>query len=45
MLDPEIMPELWKFSKKWGVFTNHYSGGNASRFGIFTLLYGINGTY
>jgi membrane-anchored protein YejM (alkaline phosphatase superfamily) len=45
MLDPEIMPELWKFSKEGIVFTNHYSGGNASRFGIFTLLYGINGTY
>jgi len=27
------------------VFTNHYSGGNATRFGIFSLFYGLNSTY
>lgn len=45
MLDPEIMPELWSFTKKAILLNNHYSGGNGTRFGIFTLLYGISGTY
>lgn len=45
MLDPEIMPEVWRFSKEAMVFKNHYSGGNGSRFGIFSLLYGLSGTY
>ncbi|MCX7793364.1 MAG: sulfatase-like hydrolase/transferase [Thermodesulfovibrionales bacterium] len=45
MLDPEIMPEVWRFSKEAVVFRNHYSGGNGSRFGIFSLLYGLSGTY
>jgi membrane-anchored protein YejM (alkaline phosphatase superfamily) len=45
MLDHEIMPEVWEFSKQAVVFKNHYSGGNGSRFGLFSLLYGISGTY
>lgn len=45
MLDPEIMPEVWRFSKEAIVFKNHYSGGNGSRFGIFSLIYGLSGTY
>ncbi len=45
MFDPEIMPEVWRFSKEAMVFKNHYSGGNGSRFGIFSLLYGLSGTY
>ncbi len=45
MFSPETMPELWRFSKEGLVFTNHYSGGNGSRFGIFSLLYGLSGTY
>jgi membrane-anchored protein YejM (alkaline phosphatase superfamily) len=45
MFNPDTMPELWRFSKEGLVFTNHYSGGNGSRFGIFSLLYGLSGTY
>ncbi len=45
MLDPEIMPNTWKFSQQNLVFKNHYSGGNGSRFGIFSLFYGIHGSY
>jgi len=45
MLDPEIMPNTWKFSRQNLTFTNHYSGGNGSRFGIFSLFYGIHGSY
>jgi len=45
MLDPEIMPNLWKFSRENITFRNHYSGGNGSRTGVFSLLYGLQGTY
>lgn len=45
MLDPEVMPETWAFGKKAAVFDNHYSGGNCTRFGIFSILYGIYGHY
>ena len=47
MLDPEIMPETDDFArkKKAFVFRNHYSGGNATRFGIFSIFYGLYGNY
>lgn len=45
MLDREVMPFLDRWSKTQLTFTRHYSGGNASRFGVFSLLYGIYGTY
>ena len=45
MLDPKVMPFLSSWSSKQLVFQNHYSGGNATRFGIFSLLYGLLGTY
>ena len=45
MFTPDIMPETWAFSKKAAVFANHYSGGNCTRFGIFSVFYGIYGNY
>jgi membrane-anchored protein YejM (alkaline phosphatase superfamily) len=45
MLTPEIMPNTYKLGRRSIVFDNHYSGGNATRFGVFSLLYGIHGTY
>lgn len=45
MLTPEVMPRLSEFAGKSLTFTDHYSGGNASRFGVFSLLYGLHGTY
>lgn len=45
MLTQEIMPETWAFGKKSAVFENHYSGGNCTRFGIFTAIYGLYGNY
>ena len=45
MLTPEVMPETWALGKKAAVFGNHYSGGNCTRFGIFSILYGIYGNY
>jgi membrane-anchored protein YejM (alkaline phosphatase superfamily) len=45
MLDPEITPNLWKFARGNIIFKNHFSGGNGTRAGIFSLLYGLQGTY
>jgi membrane-anchored protein YejM (alkaline phosphatase superfamily) len=45
MLTPEIMPKTSALGKKAAVFERHYSGGNCTRFGIFTALYGIYGNY
>lgn len=45
MLNEETMPNLWKFGAENVRFENHFSGGNGTRFGIFTLLYGVHGSY
>lgn len=45
MLNPEVMPASWKFSRKSLNFTNHYSAGNATRFGVFGMMYGLPGSY
>jgi membrane-anchored protein YejM (alkaline phosphatase superfamily) len=45
MLDREIMPNVLAFGNENRIYRNHYSGGNGSRFGIFSLIYGISGTY
>lgn len=44
-MTPKITPHIAAFAKQNIRFTNHYSGGNATRIGIFTLFYGIPGTY
>ncbi|MZR62597.1 sulfatase-like hydrolase/transferase [Alcanivorax sp. DP30] len=46
MLTPEIMPNLWRFAERHGTrFTDHLSGGNGTRMGIFSLFYGLPGNY
>jgi len=45
MLNEEVTPNILAFSRRATVFSNHLSGGNATRFGIFTLFYGVYGTY
>lgn len=46
MLTSEIVPEIKNFSDRNSVmtFSNHTSGGNGTRTGIFTLFYGILGS-
>ncbi len=44
-LDPAIMPEAWQFANSSARFTQHYSGGNGTRMGIFSMFYGICGAY
>jgi membrane-anchored protein YejM (alkaline phosphatase superfamily) len=45
MLDPEIMPATWAFASGSTRFTRHYSGGNGTRMGVFTMFTGLYGTY
>jgi membrane-anchored protein YejM (alkaline phosphatase superfamily) len=46
MLTPEIMPNTWQFAQEHASrFTNHYSGGNGTRMGMFTQFYGLPGHY
>jgi membrane-anchored protein YejM (alkaline phosphatase superfamily) len=45
ILNPENMPNLYAFSQREINFKRHFSGGNCSRFGIFSLFYGIQGSY
>ncbi|MGL4854873.1 MAG: sulfatase-like hydrolase/transferase, partial [Lentisphaeria bacterium] len=45
MLDAEIMPAASAFAKKSTNFKDHYSGGNGTRQGMFSMFYGIYGNY
>jgi len=45
LLTDEIMPNMSEFAKKSWHFTKHYSGGNGTRQGLFSLFYGIPGNY
>ena len=45
MLTPEAMPKLSRWGAGHQVFEDNYSSGNTTRYGIFGLIYGINGTY
>lgn len=44
-LDPRVMPHTWQYAQQAQQFTNHYSSGNATRFGLFGLMYGLPGGY
>lgn len=45
MLNEDTMPNVWAFGQQNIRCLNHYSGGNGTRFGIFSLMYGIEGAY
>lgn len=45
MINKDVTPNIEDFKDDSIVFTNHYSGGNSTRFGIFSLFYGLNSTY
>ena len=44
-LRPDIAPRLSEFASDTIRFAAHYSGGNASRPGMFSLFYGLPATY
>ena len=45
MLVAPTAPNLVEFAGENLMFTRHYSGGNSSRAGVFSLFYGLPGTY
>ncbi len=46
MLDPEVMPQTCRFAEKYAIrFMDHRSGGNGTRQGIFSMFYGLYGSY
>ena len=42
-LTPGLMPATWAMAEESRRFTHHYSGGNGTRIGMFTLFYGLYG--
>ncbi|CBL46142.1 Hypothetical protein HDN1F_25590 [gamma proteobacterium HdN1] len=45
LLDHEITPNLWELAKQSTQYANHYSGGNRTRMGLFSLFYGLYAPY
>jgi uncharacterized protein len=45
MLDPRWTPNIHQFAENSIVFENHYSNGNATKPGIFTLFYSLPASY
>lgn len=45
LLDRTIMPQLWDFSEHALRLEQHYSGGNTTQMGIFSMFYGLYGNY
>lgn len=44
-LNPEIMPSTAAFAAQAQNFRLHYSGGNGTRIGVFTMMTGVPGSY
>lgn len=44
-IGPSVTPNLHRFASRTARFANHFSGGNATRIGVFSLFYSIPGTY
>ena len=45
VFDEEVTPKMHAFARGSRVFRDHLSGGNGTRFGIFSMLYGLHGSY
>ena len=44
-IDPGLTPRIAKFRDTGQNFANHFSGGNSSRMGFFSMFYGLPTTY
>jgi hypothetical protein len=45
MLDPRWMPNIHEFAQSNLIFEKHYSNGNATKPGVFTLFYSLPASY
>jgi len=46
MLGVGLTPNMDRFARQRATrFSNHFSGGNSSRMGVFSLFYGLQGSY
>lgn len=45
VISDKITPNIQQFANRNLEFTHHFSGGNSSRTGLFSLFYGLPGTY
>ena len=45
MLDPTIMPATWALAQKSLWCRDHYSGANLTRMAMFSMFYGLYGSY
>jgi uncharacterized protein len=43
--DARTTPNLYAFGRGGRRFENHLSGGNGTRFAVFSMLYGLHGSY
>jgi membrane-anchored protein YejM (alkaline phosphatase superfamily) len=44
-IHPQLTPNLYEFGQRASRFSKHYSGGNSTRMGLFSLFYGLPSTY
>jgi uncharacterized protein len=44
-MNARVTPRITAFARDASRFIDHYSGGNATRIGVFSLFYAIPGTY
>ncbi|NOZ52071.1 MAG: DUF3413 domain-containing protein [Gammaproteobacteria bacterium] len=44
-LNTDTTPNIQQFANNAWIFNDHFSGANSTRIGIFSLFYGIPGTY
>lgn len=45
MIDEKTMPFFHQYAEQNQMFSQHFSGGNQFRTGMFSLLYGLQGSY
>ena len=45
IMNKEVAPNIESLSQESSIYSNHMSGGNATRFGIFSMMYGLNSSY
>lgn len=44
-MDSTVSPRIWRLARRSSVFRRHYSSGNSTSAGVFSLFYGLHPTY